>query len=143
MAEETLISLAPRIDAFCLVCLPAGFALSVSRGEEASTLVIALTREEQRELAAELLAQSGDGLERTFSSERCDRPPGRPNRPSEPDATPVPPDEPMPLAQVGAVAVARAQGFTGDICRDCNKPTMRRNGTCLVCAECGATTGCS
>lgn len=143
MAEETLISLAPGIDAFCLACLPDGVALSVSRGDEASTLMIALTREERRELAAGLLAQSGDGFERTFSPERCDRPLGQPNPPSELDATPAPPDDPAPFAPAGAAAVARAQGFTGDICRECGKPTMRRNGTCLVCAECGATTGCS
>tara|TARA_A100001037_G_C14741459_1_gene453366 strand:- start:175 stop:543 length:369 start_codon:yes stop_codon:yes gene_type:complete len=38
---------------------------------------------------------------------------------------------------------ARAQGFTGDICMTCGGSKMQRSGTCLKCAECGNTTGCS
>lgn len=38
---------------------------------------------------------------------------------------------------------ARERGFTGDICQDCGCFTMTRNGTCLKCETCGATTGCS
>jgi ribonucleoside-diphosphate reductase alpha chain len=38
---------------------------------------------------------------------------------------------------------ARAMGFTGDICTNCNGSQMVRNGTCLKCNECGETTGCS
>jgi ribonucleoside-diphosphate reductase alpha chain len=36
-----------------------------------------------------------------------------------------------------------AQGYTGDACTSCGSFTLRRNGTCLVCATCGETTGCS
>lgn len=38
---------------------------------------------------------------------------------------------------------AREAGFTGDICTDCGSSQMVRNGTCLKCNACGATTGCS
>lgn len=38
---------------------------------------------------------------------------------------------------------ARVLGFTGDICPECQSLTMVRNGTCLKCETCGATTGCS
>lgn len=40
-------------------------------------------------------------------------------------------------------AQARAQGYTGDECRECGSFSMVRNGTCLKCENCGATTGCS
>ena len=39
--------------------------------------------------------------------------------------------------------LARESGFTGDICSDCGSSKMQRNGTCLKCNDCGATTGCS
>jgi ribonucleoside-diphosphate reductase alpha chain len=42
-----------------------------------------------------------------------------------------------------AVEQAREQGFTGDVCPECGSMTMVRNGTCLKCTTCGATTGCS
>jgi len=38
---------------------------------------------------------------------------------------------------------ARTLGYTGDICPECQSLTMVRNGTCLKCETCGATTGCS
>ncbi len=38
---------------------------------------------------------------------------------------------------------ARSLGYTGDICPECQSMTMVRNGTCLKCETCGATTGCS
>ncbi len=34
-------------------------------------------------------------------------------------------------------------GYTGDICPECQSTMMVRNGTCLKCLSCGATTGCS
>jgi hypothetical protein len=39
--------------------------------------------------------------------------------------------------------IAKAKGFTGDPCDICGNFSLRRNGTCLVCVDCGATTGCS
>ena len=38
---------------------------------------------------------------------------------------------------------ARLQGYTGNSCPECGNFTLARNGTCLKCATCGATTGCS
>jgi len=38
---------------------------------------------------------------------------------------------------------AMMQGYTGDMCGECSNFTMVRNGTCLKCDTCGATSGCS
>jgi ribonucleoside-diphosphate reductase alpha chain len=38
---------------------------------------------------------------------------------------------------------ARLQGYEGDACGECGNFTMVRNGTCLKCNTCGATSGCS
>ncbi len=41
------------------------------------------------------------------------------------------------------VRVARLQGYEGDACSSCGSFTMVRNGSCLKCVTCGATSGCS
>ncbi|MEQ8403000.1 MAG: vitamin B12-dependent ribonucleotide reductase [Roseitalea porphyridii] len=38
---------------------------------------------------------------------------------------------------------AMMAGYTGDMCGECSNFTMVRNGTCLKCDTCGATSGCS
>jgi ribonucleoside-diphosphate reductase alpha chain len=38
---------------------------------------------------------------------------------------------------------AKLQGFTGSICGGCGSLKMKRNGSCEVCLDCGATSGCS
>ncbi len=38
---------------------------------------------------------------------------------------------------------ARIKGYEGDPCTECGQFTMVRNGTCLKCISCGATSGCS
>ena len=38
---------------------------------------------------------------------------------------------------------ARLKGYEGDACPECGQFTLVRNGTCLKCESCGATTGCS
>ncbi|MEE8259150.1 MAG: vitamin B12-dependent ribonucleotide reductase [Sphingomonadales bacterium] len=38
---------------------------------------------------------------------------------------------------------ARLKGYEGDACDECGNFTLVRNGTCLKCDTCGATTGCS
>ena len=38
---------------------------------------------------------------------------------------------------------AKMQGFEGDSCNECGNFTLVRNGTCLKCNTCGATSGCS
>ena len=40
-------------------------------------------------------------------------------------------------------APSRAMGFTGDMCDHCGNFRMVRSGTCLHCAACGASSGCS
>lgn len=41
------------------------------------------------------------------------------------------------------IAQARLKGYQGDACGDCGQFTLVRNGTCLKCETCGATSGCS
>ncbi len=48
----------------------------------------------------------------------------------------------------GATAIdartqARIQGYEGDPCGECGNYTLVRNGTCMKCNTCGATSGCS
>ena len=50
---------------------------------------------------------------------------------------------PLGSLESRARQAAKERGFTGDICDDCGGSQMVRNGTCLKCNECGATTGCS
>jgi ribonucleoside-diphosphate reductase alpha chain len=38
---------------------------------------------------------------------------------------------------------AKLQGFTGSICGQCGSTKMKRNGSCELCIDCGATSGCS
>jgi ribonucleoside-diphosphate reductase alpha chain len=52
--------------------------------------------------------------------------------------------EPEAVARVADKrAEARMKGYTGEACSECNNFTLVRNGTCLKCDTCGATTGCS
>ena len=44
---------------------------------------------------------------------------------------------------IDRVSQAKLQGYQGDACGDCGNFTMVRNGTCLKCNTCGATSGCS
>jgi len=45
--------------------------------------------------------------------------------------------------RVSSIGRARLQGFEGDACSDCGNFTLVRNGTCMKCNTCGATSGCS
>lgn len=49
--------------------------------------------------------------------------------------------EPGPAKMERAEAIQR--GFTGDQCDNCNSMRMQIAGHCMVCADCGTTTGCS
>jgi ribonucleoside-diphosphate reductase alpha chain len=40
-------------------------------------------------------------------------------------------------------AEAKARGYEGDACSECQNFTLVRNGTCMKCDTCGSTTGCS
>lgn len=65
-------------------------------------------------------------------------------------------EEAEPLSQLGWTAPtrpvesvaekraeARMKGYVGEACPECANFTLVRNGTCLKCETCGATTGCS
>ncbi|MEC9068522.1 MAG: vitamin B12-dependent ribonucleotide reductase [SAR324 cluster bacterium] len=41
------------------------------------------------------------------------------------------------------VQEARMKGYEGEACHTCQQFTMVRNGSCLKCSTCGATSGCS
>jgi ribonucleoside-diphosphate reductase alpha chain len=45
--------------------------------------------------------------------------------------------------RITASEEARQKGFEGDPCTECGQLMMVRNGTCLKCMNCGATSGCS
>jgi len=47
------------------------------------------------------------------------------------------------VTSTDARSKAKLQGYTGDSCSECGNYTMVRNGSCLKCNSCGATTGCS
>ncbi len=47
------------------------------------------------------------------------------------------------VTAVDARTKARMQGYEGDPCGDCGNYTLVRNGTCMKCNTCGATSGCS
>ncbi|MBW7835672.1 MAG: vitamin B12-dependent ribonucleotide reductase [Sphingomonadales bacterium] len=46
-------------------------------------------------------------------------------------------------AMAARVYEARMKGYEGDACGECGNFTLVRNGTCLKCNTCGATSGCS
>lgn len=50
--------------------------------------------------------------------------------------------EPPKIAET-MVHDVRAQGYTGDVCDMCQGSRMKRAGHCMVCEDCGSTTGCS
>jgi ribonucleoside-diphosphate reductase alpha chain len=41
------------------------------------------------------------------------------------------------------IKAARLKGYEGDSCGECGNFTLVRNGTCMKCNTCGATSGCS
>jgi ribonucleoside-diphosphate reductase alpha chain len=50
---------------------------------------------------------------------------------------------PFPEHRLDQVRAARLKGYEGDSCEECGNFTLVRNGTCLKCDTCGATSGCS
>jgi ribonucleoside-diphosphate reductase alpha chain len=45
--------------------------------------------------------------------------------------------------KVDKIVEARSKGYTGESCRECGSMKVKRNGTCTLCEDCGATSGCS
>ncbi len=58
-------------------------------------------------------------------------------------ATATPPDDNQQTRLQQEIRHARLKGYEGDMCTECGQFTMVRNGTCLKCDTCGATSGCS
>ncbi len=52
-------------------------------------------------------------------------------------------DPPRATSSSSHIETARQQGFTGSICSGCGGVRVKRNGSCEVCLDCGATSGCS
>ena len=48
-----------------------------------------------------------------------------------------------PVMKMDDRVKAKMQGYEGDACGDCGNYTLVRNGTCMKCNTCGATSGCS
>jgi ribonucleoside-diphosphate reductase alpha chain len=48
-----------------------------------------------------------------------------------------------PATREDRVRQARLKGYEGDPCGECGQLTLVRNGACLKCDTCGATSGCS
>jgi ribonucleoside-diphosphate reductase alpha chain len=48
-----------------------------------------------------------------------------------------------PDSRIAQIREARMKGYEGDSCGECGNFTLVRNGTCLKCDTCGATSGCS
>lgn len=46
-------------------------------------------------------------------------------------------------AEEKEIADAKARGYTGERCPSCGSLRLKRNGTCMLCEDCGSTTGCS
>lgn len=51
--------------------------------------------------------------------------------------------KPVSLVVQDDASLAKMKGYEGDPCPECGQFTMVRNGSCLKCNSCGATTGCS
>lgn len=47
------------------------------------------------------------------------------------------------VSQALKMQQAKVKGYEGESCPDCQSFTLVRNGSCLKCDSCGATTGCS
>ncbi|MDP5216375.1 vitamin B12-dependent ribonucleotide reductase [Ruegeria sp. 2205SS24-7] len=47
------------------------------------------------------------------------------------------------MVSMDARTKAKMQGYEGDPCGECGNYTLVRNGTCMKCNTCGATSGCS
>ena len=46
-------------------------------------------------------------------------------------------------AKDSKVYEAKSKGYTGEQCSTCGSMKLKRNGSCMVCEDCGSTTGCS
>jgi ribonucleoside-diphosphate reductase alpha chain len=66
-----------------------------------------------------------------------------PTAPSLLDTLTWTPPTKLPDSALDKRAEARMKGYIGEACPECANFTLVRNGTCMKCDTCGATTGCS
>jgi ribonucleoside-diphosphate reductase alpha chain len=59
------------------------------------------------------------------------------------DVRPVASTATVEAPTVNAIEQAKLQGYTGSVCSGCGSTKMKRNGSCELCLDCGATSGCS
>jgi ribonucleoside-diphosphate reductase alpha chain len=64
-------------------------------------------------------------------------------QPAEKPASEAPPPRLQPVSEGREQEEARLKGYEGDACGECGQFTLVRNGTCLRCESCGASSGCS
>ncbi|HEY5576498.1 MAG TPA: ribonucleoside-diphosphate reductase, partial [Clostridiaceae bacterium] len=50
---------------------------------------------------------------------------------------------PNPTSKDGKITKVEGERVYGSTCPNCSSTRMIRNGTCMVCLDCGSTTGCS
>ena len=56
----------------------------------------------------------------------------------------LPKEGPKPQSEaLSTISSARSRGYVGEPCGLCGSMHVRRNGTCLLCEDCGSTSGCS
>lgn len=94
--------------------------------------------EKKWQAAGDALSEIADGFNFAAVATKSEAKPPEVAPPIAPEAIPATAASAEDLRHI-----ARAQGYTGDICNDCQNMTMVRNGTCLKCETCGSTTGCS
>ena len=95
-----------------------------------------------------LSSELRDGGDRLQARLRGARPRGRGGAAAAESEALFTEDAAREAADAKALAAERrsraiAQGYTGNMCSECQNFTMVRNGTCEKCDTCGATSGCS
>jgi ribonucleoside-diphosphate reductase alpha chain len=45
--------------------------------------------------------------------------------------------------ELSRIAEAKVKGYTGEQCTNCGSMNVKQNGSCVVCEDCGMTSGCS
>ncbi len=81
-----------------------------------------------------------DGSRSTATVAAPTSPTSQPLQPLQPSQ----PSQPSPSLRLSdKVREARMKGYEGDPCTECGAFTLVRNGVCLKCNTCGATSGCS
>lgn len=80
----------------------------------------------------------GGGGYRAFFSEMVKKPENVDHTSSSPTPKPIKANK-----SNHSTHSATTSGYTGDVCVICQGARMRRNGACLLCEDCGSTSGCS